>query len=621
MWLINTRTLKLEEFWSEELTPYAILSHRWGDGEVSFKDIQQLDVAASKKGFIKIRKSCELALKDKLEYVWVDTCCINKESSAELSEAINSMFRWYQSAAVCYAFLSDIEIAGAESIEAEIQKSVWFTRGWTLQELLAPKELMFYDQSWNVIGTKRGLANILYQRTGISVKVLSADWPLLSDYSIAHRMSWASRRTTTRKEDLAYCLLGIFDVNMPLLYGEGDKAFIRLQEEIIKRSDDHSIFAWPMPPVFVSILPQQLLYGTTQPGNKRGGTGLLATSPAAFAACGNILALSLHQGHPKFSITNRGLSCKFPAKPYMTDTYLVRLDCTDEGTPGLNHSQHHHPTYLGIFLRRLREDDQYARVPVEGESMARISSTATNSSGAGFMRRNVLVAAEGIGANYWDMSQPDWALSPTDLAIEKIHPKTIRFNVRQEASYEDWYEAVSSRCNGFHIVTDHSSDNISFSNTLFGTSDCDYIKTKAGGGAMCSPPGKYGYIGTLYTAFRRWVVTHLKLGFDFDGNPLCFVTESNRPNEGFRKFEEAWIWEDGGIPFDGHVRSKIDAKGYAWDVERYPGLWAIKGDRREGVSVKLAYGHRGVLAYPVCIEIERRLKDSKWVWEVHLWNT
>ncbi|KAL8851807.1 MAG: hypothetical protein Q9221_003321 [Calogaya cf. arnoldii] len=604
MWLINARTLKLEEFWSEELTHYAILSHRWEDGEVSFKDIQQLEVAASKRGFIKIRRSCELALKNNLEYVWVDTCCINKESSAELSESINSMFRWYEGAAVCYAFLSDVDIeaAGAGSVEAEIQRSVWFDRGWTLQELLAPNELGFYDRSWKPIGTKRGLAHVLQQRTGIGVAALLG-MPL-SEYSIAHRMSWASQRTTTRIEDLAYCLLGIFDVNMPLLYGEGNKAFIRFQEEIIKRYDDHSIFAWPLQRDDVYIRVREYAGKSRIRRRSDFPTGLLATSPASFADCGKIQSLSLSQSHPTYSMTNRGLSCRLLAKPFMTDTYLVRLDCTDEGEPGSRPAQRDTQTYIGIFLRRLREDDQFARVIVEGQSVACIE------------------------AEYWDMRLPNWALSQTDLDMKKRSPKTILFNVRHDLPLEGWNIAHSLRhCNGFGIETHEASEGIRSGNGLFMVSDCNWntnwddIGNSFGTGTMSSPPGKYGYIGTLVTASQRQVITHLKLGFDFDYNPVCFVTESDRPDDGFRKFEASQIWQHGQLqprtPFDGHIWSETDSEGYAWDVEGYLGLWAIKGDHQEGFRVKLAYRHRGVLKNPVEINIVRN--NYKWV--VHLWNT
>ena len=205
------------------------------------------------------------AIREGYQYAWVDTCCINKESSAELSEAINSMYHWYRASAVCYTFLSDVRGTVPENaIAGEIESSAWFTRGWALQELLAPRNMVFYNQDWEYLGTKRTLSRLLTYRTGIDEAILSKQEPF-SRRSIAQRMSWASRRTTTRIEDTAYCLLGIFDVNMPLLYGEREKAFLRLQEEITKKSTDHSLFAWPI--------------------HRDSQTGLLADSPAAFESC------------------------------------------------------------------------------------------------------------------------------------------------------------------------------------------------------------------------------------------------------------------------------------------------------------------------------------------------
>ncbi|OBT60606.1 hypothetical protein VE03_10038 [Pseudogymnoascus sp. 23342-1-I1] len=260
MRLINAKTLELEEIWGENDKAYAILSHRWEGGEVSFQDMQNLALASNMKGFGKIQKSCEQAVEDGYSYVWVDTCCIDKDSSAELSEALNSMFRWYEASAVCYAFLSDVP-SNTPTMTPDIGSSKWFTRGWTLQELVATRNVVFYNQQWEFLGTKQTLSKLLSLQTHIDEAILNGE--SLSNRTIAQRMSWASHRVTTRVEDTAYCLLGIFDVYMPMLYGEGKRAFLRLQEEIIKRSDDHTIFAWPI------RLDDQ--------------PGLLADSPAAFA--------------------------------------------------------------------------------------------------------------------------------------------------------------------------------------------------------------------------------------------------------------------------------------------------------------------------------------------------
>lgn len=192
---------------------------------------------------------------DRYPYAWIDTCCINKESSAELSEAINSMFAWYQNAGICYAYLDDVVQEGGSGIipdgvgnskfrlYAELRESKWFTRWWTLQELIAPRVLLMLNVDWVDIGYKRDLCYILHSVTGIDETMLRGTAKLES-FSIAKRMSWAADRQTTRPEDIAYSLMGIFNVNLPLIYGEGDNAFLRLQEEIIRNSDDHSIFAW-----------------------------------------------------------------------------------------------------------------------------------------------------------------------------------------------------------------------------------------------------------------------------------------------------------------------------------------------------------------------------------------
>jgi hypothetical protein len=225
---------------------YAILSHTWTDEEVAFqeflsKDGDTIRKKESKKGFIKIMKTCELATEDGIGYVWVDTCCIDKSSSAELTEAINSMWRYYKDAEVCYAYLSDLPRRA--NVVQELKACKWFTRGWTLQELIAPKKLRFYDETWHFQGTKDEFAEGIHPITKIPPAVL-LDPDGLAKLSIAERMTWASKRETTRMEDTAYCLLGIFDINMPLLYGEGNKAFIRLQQEIIKSNNDLSIFGW-----------------------------------------------------------------------------------------------------------------------------------------------------------------------------------------------------------------------------------------------------------------------------------------------------------------------------------------------------------------------------------------
>ncbi|KAK0738719.1 hypothetical protein B0T18DRAFT_308716, partial [Schizothecium vesticola] len=195
-----------------------------------------------KNGFRKIQECCRLSKCDGYKYAWIDTVCIDKTSSAELTEAINSMYDWYAKSATCYTYLEDLE---SENL-SDLTRCRWFTRGWTLQELIAPKKVIFFNKNWDMVGDKNRLSHNIGGITGIRCPTLLGNPIQL--FSIADRMSWASRRETTRPEDLAYCLLGIFGINMPLLYGEGgQRAFIRLQQEILRHSNDQSIFAWSIP--------------------------------------------------------------------------------------------------------------------------------------------------------------------------------------------------------------------------------------------------------------------------------------------------------------------------------------------------------------------------------------
>jgi len=223
---------------------YAILSHTWGkdSDEVTFEDILE-GSGRDKAGYDKIKFCGEQAARDGLHYFWVDTCCIKKSSDAELSEAINSMFRWYQGAARCYVYLPDVprrvdmgdEPNSRSTWKLAFRKSRWFTRGWTLQELLAPEFVEFFSKEKERLGDKESLKQLLNDITGIPLEALQGCH--LSRFPINERMSWAVKRETKRKEDEAYSLLGIFNIHMPLIYGEGkENAFFRLKEEIEKRA-------------------------------------------------------------------------------------------------------------------------------------------------------------------------------------------------------------------------------------------------------------------------------------------------------------------------------------------------------------------------------------------------
>ncbi|KAF2031890.1 HET-domain-containing protein, partial [Setomelanomma holmii] len=298
----------------DQTPPYAIISHTWGpdDEEVTF---QELITGASKQkiGYAKIQRCGEQALQDGLQYFWIDTCSIDKLSSAELSEAINSMFKWYQRANVCYVYLSDVTaeknpswiLPSDEHLEEDEQarlenssfaKSRWFTRGWTLQELLALKQIQFFDRNWTRLGNLKDLLAAVVHITKIDKNVLdmTQGW-FLSDICIARRLSWAAKRQTTRIEDQAYCPMGIFNVRMPLLYGEGAHAFVRLQEEILKNTDNDSFLAWDVP----SHIDRE---------TDRRYERLLAPSPACFEGGNKLIKTVLADQDQPWSMSNLGLT-------------------------------------------------------------------------------------------------------------------------------------------------------------------------------------------------------------------------------------------------------------------------------------------------------------------------
>jgi hypothetical protein len=266
----------------QEQMRYAILSHRWlPTGELTYQEMSTIttkytteakakgmsgtmvemmyslcaEMSEDQKvkcgGFVKLVKFCNIAWREyRCQYVWFDTGCINKESSAELEESIRSMFSWYRNSAICVVQLNQTSDA------PEMPRDPWFKRGWTLQELLAPKTIKFFDQSWypiipialhpndKVPDAELGvpLWKTISKITDIPVDELLSFTPGIGN--VRQRMTWASRRKTTRIEDMAYCLIGIFDIALSVAYGEGPMAFHRLQLEIMMRSDDKRLFAW-----------------------------------------------------------------------------------------------------------------------------------------------------------------------------------------------------------------------------------------------------------------------------------------------------------------------------------------------------------------------------------------
>jgi hypothetical protein len=387
MRLINVRTLELQWFNDNEIPAYAILSHTWGPDEVSHQEyvwitrartLSKSSIPASasqndqnahtalmlalemmirgnsgalsgslshsdlmkRVGYSKIINAAEQARGQGCIYLWVDTCCIDKTSSAELQEAINSMYRWYRDAEVCIVYLGDIAKnhrdfrTASEIARCAFTNSRWTQRGWTLQELIAPVVCRFYFQDWTLLGEKVEFLKELADVTGIPVHILE-DSRSLGEVSVAERMSWAAHRQSTRIEDVAYALLGIFDIHMPLLYGEGEKAFIRLQEEVLKTTDDYSLFAWR------ANESQQSTY-----------RGLLARSPSEFQHCRSIERESVMSTFPIAS-TPIGLCVQLEFLPDAKDR--SRVLAMIRSSNSMNQR-------LAITLKCLDDGMQYARV-------------------------------------------------------------------------------------------------------------------------------------------------------------------------------------------------------------------------------------------------------------------
>lgn len=406
MRLICTETLELEEVASHEEVSYAILSHTWEDGEVSLQDLRDLPSARQKKGFSKIENTCKIARGQGIQYAWVDTCCIDKSSSAELSEAINSMYRWYHDALVCFAYLPDMPVgdtfagdASSEALGRAFRACNWFTRGWTLQELIAPKNLEFYNEAWSQFGTKESLDFLLEAITRIPRRILMHE-ATLDSIAVGRRMSWASRRRTTRTEDLAYCLMGLFDINMPMLYGEGPKAFIRLQEEIFRQSNDLSLLAWEPQE---RQLRRQDLYGAFAP------------SPSEFERCGKLCRnRGWMRNQNEVAVTSRGVRLERALLTRSNAGLYLILDCALEATPNVE----------PVGVKVLQSPDGYYKVPPLGFGWVHLSETYRETI---YVRKTVSpedteksLTAKDIHILQFTLHEP---LTPGDI-IEAFPPET-----------------------------------------------------------------------------------------------------------------------------------------------------------------------------------------------------
>ncbi|KAI1151300.1 heterokaryon incompatibility protein-domain-containing protein [Nemania diffusa] len=311
---------------------YAILSHRWVGFEITFEELKNYttELRTARRPLNspqadKIRGACETARNQGIRWMWIDTCCINKASATEESESINSMFKWYREAQLCVTYLSDVK-ADDERPSAEIFKrtyneepSEWFFRGWTLQELLAPQNIQFYDKDWKYMGTKMELAGSIAHITGIETRYLTGA-ENFREACIAAKMSWMAQRTTTRKEDMAYSVVGIFGVTMTPQYGEGQGAFLRLQEIFLSSYVfDESLFAWKMPEPNAGAK-----FGVRTDQWAAGEWGLLAASPDWFEGSGDILTIADQPVTRSFVMTPQGL--RAPIQRPLYTGKIRRLD-------------------------------------------------------------------------------------------------------------------------------------------------------------------------------------------------------------------------------------------------------------------------------------------------------
>jgi tetratricopeptide (TPR) repeat protein len=253
--------LILTDFRGKPTPPYAILSHRWSDSEILIEHISNGAYKEKEEGYQKLQFCAERAARDELQYFWIDTCCIDRWNNNERSKAINSMFQWYRNATRCYVFLSDVSVSTeTEPIqrsdwEASFRNSAWFTRGWTLQELIAPVSVEFFSRGGHCLGDKASLEQLLCDISSIPLAALR-NCPL-DQFSTSERMHWAENRTTTEQEDIVYCLLGILGISMPVTYGEGqENARRRLQAEIEAAGSAPSIIPFSRNESFVDREPQ-----------------------------------------------------------------------------------------------------------------------------------------------------------------------------------------------------------------------------------------------------------------------------------------------------------------------------------------------------------------------------
>jgi len=354
MYLINVQTILdieekrvprnkvLKHFYQIDLDKiqYATLSHCWcavEEHELPFNEVRDLSINAADKlqersGYQMVVGGCNKARADGIEWLWAASCCISWESNADLSEAVNAMYRWYANAKRCYAYLHDVN-AVSSSTKTSLKDSKWFLCGWTLQALIAPKDVEFFDFHWNKINNKTNMISALKDITGIPQEVLTHGLPPPHHPhrpSVAQIMSWAANRQTKRAEDQAYSLVGLFGVHMEIRYGEKENAFQRLQEAIIEEYNDHTIFAWSDNVRSGSVLADN-------PGCFLGSFNVVRLDPPVAFALECPTDITGLNAHRRLQVTKRGIEIWLPVtyRPGSRNCVQAKLACCRKENPNL----------------------------------------------------------------------------------------------------------------------------------------------------------------------------------------------------------------------------------------------------------------------------------------------
>jgi len=478
MRLIWTKNFSQTDFNADQVPRYAILSHRWQQDELTFQDVEAGSFF-KKKGFQKIKEACRIAERSGCNWLWIDTCCIDKRNAVELNEAINAMYKWYQQADICIAYLFD----HTHKVN-HISDSSWFERCWTLQELIAPRELNFYDSRWNYIGSKRTQCREIAIITGIPERILKGGDP--KQCSVAQRMSWAANRKATRIEDEAYSLLGIFNLSMPTLYGTGSQAFQSLQEKLLQKHDQ-SILAWDRSPK----------------GGSREYRGLLAESPADFASCSNTRSTESPIG--SIMLVGDGVELDVDTIPYTMGVYLCALDCTSSSSDRRD----------AILLQQLDAPQHYARILTEPNSIISISKTRLEHSPTS-KRRKLYV--------HHDLRHPPMKL------VHGIRVRKINLLERYQSSHEKI--RILSRLDGRVSVGDACSM-VQFPYDEWGTTGVIYFPRE-------QRNFRYWSVRWIKLGFDADFCPMVRVGFGKHATRDASWSTKHPPRYGTREYKDTW---------------------------------------------------------------------------------